>query len=87
MKATLASQSPTDTIQQSIRDIRRVSLEDRIAEFEKTELGGEFSPGSFEINDAADGFTGFVSNGFSSLYRSYRRGETISFDEHAEIII
>lgn len=65
---------------------RRAELKSVVAEIEHSELGGEFIPGSFEMARDGLGFNARVRNAFGYRFRSFKRGDIVSFDQHGEII-
>lgn len=94
MPMTTATASILDSVKH-MRDVaandlvfaaRRAELKRTIDELKNTELGGEFIPGSFEMAQDGLSFTGRVRYGFGYRYRSFKRGDFVSFNEHGEII-
>lgn len=88
----------TATIQDSVNHMRdvaanelvfaaqRIELKKTIAEIKDTELGSQFIPGSFEMAQDGLSFTARVAESFGYRYRSFRRGDFVTFDQHGEII-
>lgn len=65
---------------------RRVELKQRIQDFEESELGSEFYPGSVKMNRDGLGFVATAEEDFSYGDRSFRRGDIVSFDSNMNIV-
>jgi len=88
----------TDSIQDSVNHMRDVAANDLVfaanrVEMKRTidglkdaELGSQFIPGSFEMAHDGLSFTAQVAEGFGYRYRSFRRGDFVTFNQQGEII-